>query len=91
VSEEEELGEEEVEELEAWPVADKPPARAAVTVNNILNAPISSNDLTVRRYVLGAQVVTQTIRRSDGSPVAGIPETFHLQGVEGGFIDPAPS
>jgi hypothetical protein len=76
--------------VEDRPVADKPPARAALTVNTIINAPLHSDDLTIRRYVLGKQVVTQTIRRSDGLPVAGIPETFHHQGVEGGFIDPSP-
>jgi hypothetical protein len=79
---------EERDRVEDRPVADRPPARAALTVNTILNAPLHSDDVTIKRYVLGKQVVTQTIRRSDGLPVAGIPETFHLHGVEGNFQPP---
>jgi hypothetical protein len=37
---------------------------------------------------VGNQVVTRYVRKSDGTPVAGLSETWPLQGVEGGFIPP---
>jgi hypothetical protein len=61
-----------------------------LTVGAIVGAPINSGDITVERRLVGKQVVSRYVRKSDGTPVASLSETWHLMGVEGGF-DPPPS
>jgi hypothetical protein len=72
------------------PVTDALLRRAPRTVADIVALPISSADIEVERQLVGHQVRSRYVRKSDGTPVAGLSETWHLMGVEGGF-DPPPS
>jgi hypothetical protein len=70
------------------PVTDGRLRRAPRTVAAIVALPVHSDGITVERRLVGDQVVTRYVYKSDGSPVPGLGEIFHHQGIEGGFIPP---
>jgi hypothetical protein len=54
--------------------------------------PINSENIVITRSVdpVSKQVVTRRVDKTTGEQV-GLSETWHLQGVQGHFIDPPPS
>jgi hypothetical protein len=58
------------------------------TVDAIVFAPVRQDNITVERTIIGGQVRTRYVNKSDGSPVAGLGETWHL-GKTSGFDPPA--